>query len=325
MFIRRADSRRSQCAGRAMESPATALRRHRTEVRRLLLGGFTKYALMKTAHAQWRDTGRGTPRGFLTAASDASPLVRGLRSLIMCSRPSLPPRADPPPLACLREDVLTSVANAALLRDEACSHPLPRRVAAIPELESRLILKRRAVLVAAARRAADLNDPDESNGSSESASLVVLLDALAEARAVADELEAVLEKANRAARATDREPRRSFSETERAHATDPDEPPFECLSAPDLLARLRTTLDAYASDVRVKRTALGAVAAGAEVFLRERNQRKRRDGGGDGGDGDGFDMSRETMTTCVATWILSPSIDDAAREEFDAIIAQETK
>jgi hypothetical protein len=36
-------------------------------------------------------------------------------------------------------------------------------------------------------------------------------------------------------------------------------------------------------------------------------------------------MSRETMTTCVATWILSPSIDDAAREEFDAIIAQETK
>ena len=43
-----------------MESPATALRRHRTEVRRLLRAGFTKYALMKTAHAQWRDTGRGT-------------------------------------------------------------------------------------------------------------------------------------------------------------------------------------------------------------------------------------------------------------------------
>ena len=43
-----------------MESPATALRRHRTEVRRLLRGGFTKYALMKTAHAQWRDVGRGT-------------------------------------------------------------------------------------------------------------------------------------------------------------------------------------------------------------------------------------------------------------------------
>ena len=39
----------------------------------------------------------------------------------------------------------------------------------------------------------------------------------------------------------------------------------------------------------------------------------------------GFDMSRETMTTCVATWILSPSIDDAEREEFDAIVAQETK
>jgi hypothetical protein len=217
--------------------------------------------------------------------------------------------------------VLTSVANAALLRDEACSHPLPRRVKDIPELESNLKRKRRAVLVAAARRAADLNDPDVTNGSFESASLVVLLDALKEANAVADELEAVLEKANQTARATD-----SKSETERAYATDPDEPPFECLSAPDLLARLRTMLDAYARDVFVKRTALGAVAAGADVFLRERSAQKRRDkGSGDDDGGDGFDMSRETMTTCVATWILSPSIDDAAREEFDAIIAQETK
>jgi len=215
--------------------------------------------------------------------------------------------------------VLTSVANAALLRDEACSHPLPRRVKDIPELESNLKRKRRAVLVAAARRAADLNDPDVTNGSFESASLVVLLDALKEANAVADELEAVLEKANQTARATD-----SKSETERAYAADPDEPPFECLSAPDLLARLRSMLDLYARDVLVKRTALGAVAAGADVFLRERSIQKI-DGGDGGGDGDGFDMSRETMTTCVATWILSPSIDDAAREEFDAIIAQETK
>jgi len=166
-----------------------------------------------------------------------------------------------------------------------------------------------------------LNDPDVTNGSLESASLVVLQNALKEANAVADELEAVLEKANQTARATD-----SKSETERAYATEKDEPPFECLSAPDLLARLRTSLDLYARDVLVKRTALGAVAAGADVFLRERSARNRRDkGSGDGGDGDGFDMSRETMTTCVATWILSPSIDDAAREEFDAIIAQETK
>jgi hypothetical protein len=215
------------------------------------------------------------------------------------------------------------VANAALLRDEACSHPLPRQIKAIPELESNLRRKRRAVLLAAARRAADLNDPDVTNGSFESASLVVLLDALKEANAVADELEAVLEKANQngAARATD-----SKSENERAYAADPDEPPFECLSAPDLLSRLRTSLDAYARDVFVKRTALGAVAAGADVFLRERSAQKRRDkGSGDDDGGDGFDMSRETMTTCVATWILSPSIDDAAREEFDAIIAQETK
>jgi hypothetical protein len=221
--------------------------------------------------------------------------------------------------------VLTSVANAALLRDEACSRPLPRRVAAIPELETRLRRKRRAVLVAAARRAADLNDPDMTNGSPESASLVVLLDALAEARAVADELEAVLEKARRAA------PRKDAANPGlHESAPDLDEPAFECLSAPDLLARLQTSLDAYTGDVRVKRTALDAVVAGADVCLRvdsgDANEPKTKKGGGNLENlGDGFDMSRETMTTCVATWILSPSIDDAAREEFDAIVAQETK
>jgi hypothetical protein len=221
--------------------------------------------------------------------------------------------------------VLTSVANAALLRDEACSRPLPRRVAAIPELETRLRRKRRAVLVAAARRAADLNDPDMTNGSPESASLVVLLDALAEARAVADELEAVLEKARRSA------PRKDAANPGlHESAPDLDEPAFECLSAPDLLARLQTSLDAYTGDVRVKRTALDAVVAGADVCLRvdsgDANEPKNKKGGGNLENlGDGFDMSRETMTTCVATWILSPSIDDAAREEFDAIVAQETK
>ena len=217
------------------------------------------------------------------------------------------------------------MANAALLRDEACSRPLPRRVAAIPELETRLRRKRRAVLVAVARRAADLNDPDMTNGSPESASLVVLLDALAEARAVADELEAVLEKARRAA------PRKDAANPGlHESAPDLDEPAFECLSAPDLLARLQTSLDAYTGDVRVKRTALDAVVAGADVCLRvdsgDTNEPKNKKGARNLKNlGDGFDMSRETMTTCVATWILSPSIDDAAREEFDAIVAQETK
>ena len=231
------------------------------------------------------------------------------------------------------------MANAALLRDEACSRPLPRRVAAIPELETRLRQKRRAVLAAAARRAADLNDPHESNGSPESAALVVLLGTLAEARAVADELEAVLEKARPATRRRDAGDhllvcKKSSPLARRlsSPAADPDEPAFEGLSAPELLARLRAMLDAHASDMRVKRAALGAVAAGADACLRvqpgdaKKGKRGGGDGGGDGGGGGGgFDMSRETMTTCVATWILSPSIDDAAREEFDAIVAQETK
>ena len=144
-------------------------------------------------------------------------------------------------------------------------------------------------------------------------------------RAVADELEAVLEKARRAA------PRKDAANPGlHESAPDLDEPAFECLSAPDLLARLQTSLDAYTGDVRVKRTALGAVVAGADVCLRvdsgDTNEPKNKKGARNLKNlGDGFDMSRETMTTCVATWILSPSIDDAAREEFDAIVAQETK
>ena len=63
-----------------MESPATALRRHRTEVRRLLRGGFTKYALMKTAHAQWRAAGRGTPTGVSHRGDAARPSAA--RSLV---------------------------------------------------------------------------------------------------------------------------------------------------------------------------------------------------------------------------------------------------
>ena len=165
-----------------------------------------------------------------------------------------------------------------------------------------------------------------TNGSPESASLVVLLDALAEARAVADELEAVLEKA---ARGAEEGRERTSAGTRRRKRSDLDEPAFECLSAPDLLARLQTSLDAYDGDVRVKRTALGAVAAGADVCLRVDS--------GDSGDANENGKTkprkprrrrvhaRETMTTCAATRILSPSIDDAAREAFDAIVAQETK
>lgn len=42
-----------------MESPAAALRRHQTEVRRLLRSGFTKYAILKMEHEAWRGEGRG--------------------------------------------------------------------------------------------------------------------------------------------------------------------------------------------------------------------------------------------------------------------------
>eukprot|EP00227_Mantoniella_beaufortii_P018955 CAMPEP_0197600574 /NCGR_PEP_ID=MMETSP1326-20131121/33532_1 /TAXON_ID=1155430 /ORGANISM="Genus nov. species nov., Strain RCC2288" /LENGTH=105 /DNA_ID=CAMNT_0043167685 /DNA_START=124 /DNA_END=437 /DNA_ORIENTATION=+ len=83
------------------ESPAAALRRHQTELRRLFRSGFTKYAVLKTAWNAWRDEGR---------------------------------------------DVLTDLANAALLRDQGASHPLPEHIAALPHLEERILSKRRANL-----------------------------------------------------------------------------------------------------------------------------------------------------------------------------------
>ena len=134
----------------------------------------------------------------------------------MCSRPSLPSRADPFPsrVSSRRRAHLGGQRGAASGRGVLAA--LPRRVAAIPQLSALTETGNEEPFSSPRRRAADLNDPDESNGSSESASLVVLLDALAEARAVADELEAVLEKAKRAARATDREPRRSFRDSKSA-------------------------------------------------------------------------------------------------------------
>jgi len=235
-------------------------------------------------------------------------------------------------------DVLTAVANAALLRDEACSHPLPRRVAEIPDLHDRLLRKRKEAHESALGRLRDAND--EANGSPESASLVVLLEALEDATNVTKALEAVLR--NRSLSESERRARLSSgTENESTYPSESDdtrnalfdasleEPAFECVSAPDLLRRLRAVLDAYADDVQVKRAAFAAVAAGAR-----RSPRKSGDAAGAASRGQdrsentevkGFDPSRETMTVCLATWILSPSIDEAVRDELDAVIARETK
>ena len=108
----------------AMESPAAALRRHQTEVRRLLRGGFTKCALLRTAHAAWREEGKGAPQ-----PRRAPPTLVGI------PRPHARATTDAPsPPARHLADILTELANAALLRDQGPSHPLPEHLSALPDV-----------------------------------------------------------------------------------------------------------------------------------------------------------------------------------------------
>jgi hypothetical protein len=42
-------------------------------------------------------------------------------------------------------------------------------------------------------------------------------------------------------------------------------------------------------------------------------------------EGGHFDLSHETLTTCVATWILSPLINASVVSEIDSLAALEMK
>jgi len=347
-----------------MESPASALRRHRSEVRRLLRVGFTHYARLKTAHAAWRDTGRGTC-GF--------PFVthrRAAHRWCNTHRPNArrPPRVVPwtfhrpfrsrlascrrrtDRLSRVSPDVITAVANAALVRDTSCSHPLPGGVGLIPNLQNRLRGKRLANLQSALRRALAANHDgtttheNETHGSSygyaEAARCAAVVYAVRETNAVVVELECLLSGAMK-----DENERASENEAEKktprgsklsgqgsVDALDSNEPVFECLPAHHLLALLKQALVAYQEDIEVKRCLLRLLAAGAKRALGisgdgdgDEFRDESRDEVGDDTDEPGLDMNHETLTTVVATWILCPGINQEEREEFDAIVRAETK
>jgi hypothetical protein len=124
-----------------------------------------------------------------------------------------------------------------------------------------------------------------------------------------------------------------------------DDPPFGGASASTLLEMLERATEAYREDYFVKRETLDAVLDAAASAGRgsegrggpgEVWEKSRRDGGrtdDEGGeardreDEDSkhlVDLSHETLTTLVATWILSPAIDDDAVDEFAAVAARET-
>jgi hypothetical protein len=118
---------------------------------------------------------------------------------------------------------------------------------------------------------------------------------------------------------------------------DVDDPPFGGASASTLLDMLERATEAYREDYFVKRETLDAVLDAAASATREKEKEKEKSRGGRGTDDEGgeargegskdqhsLDLSHETLTTLVATWILSPAIDDDAVDEFAAIAARET-
>ena len=151
-----------------MDSPAAVLRRHQTEVRRLIRSGFTKYALLKTAHEAWREEGRGerlqrrasrerehahAHAHFLRVCVWRALYIFGVekkRRLFFSPASIHPVSSLPPPYGGLPHPhsfilthggaktcfagALTDLANAALLRDQGASHPLPQRIANLPNV-----------------------------------------------------------------------------------------------------------------------------------------------------------------------------------------------
>ena len=241
--------------------------------------------------------------------------------------------------------MLTCVANAFLLHNESCSYPLPERVGGIPDLHDRLNQKRVANLKNEVVRASRLfahRDPDHLNrgASHESTQCAALVDAVYETKTVIRELDTVLgiqtgDCLNRRLGnqdETENAPLNPKQEPDSVRSPVPpnvalNEPVFECLSAPELLGRLKQAVGQYKRDIDVKRALLEHVVTGAEQSIT---------GGWGSGDTNGDDasqndsknvlkMTHETLTTFVATWILSPNINQAEREEFDAIVAAETK
>ena len=164
------------------------------------------------------------------------------------------------------------------------------------QLEARVLDKRRESLAAAIARLRASRDP--SNRDTRAAAVVA---AAAAASASAKEAESALAAAADVDALRDRV----------------DDPVFETLSAPKLLHALNDAIRMFADDVEVKSAILEEVERAA---TRATTTRKEKDG-----EDEGTRLSRETLTTCIATWILSPMLDEEALAEMEVVVAMETK
>jgi len=364
-----------------MESPAATLRRHQTEVRRLLRGGFTKCAKLRTAHAAWRDEGRGA-RTRIPPARRGFPhrrrTLRGAPSTLRSPRPPPDlsrstrrahgpgqrralerPRTDAPaPRARGRPPERASPGDARAPR--CSSFPSPRRLTPFPpapsnrsQLEARVLAKRRATLAAALRRVgavlleAEDDDPGShlrqsqslspeekkksgsgfGSGSSPSPPSPFLSPsspfppALLRARAVAAARASALADARRAVR--------ELSATladESVSALARTAPAFEAATPGAMRDAMAFALDRVERDGAEKSATLRIIEEGLRPRRSRGSAEKVGSEGSDGAEGaPSPELTRETLTTLVATWILSPTLENEAVEEAMTLLEAETR
>ena len=242
------------------ESPATALRRYQTDLRKLIRGGFNRYADCKKCWVVWTDDGR---------------------------------------------DALTDAANAAIVGYVGASRPMPHRLATIPGLDRALRTRRKETM---ARQLKDLK-------SVHSAGRKAVFAAIEECERVADEARDVVKL--------------QFQST--PEASSPDEPAlFGSLSGGDMIDLLASAIGMIRKDCEAKAALLEETVKALEeadpaaAALRAKLEKSN---GADGADEDedlGM-LSREALTTIVATWILNPYVNKEVLAEIDAVAALEMK
>ena len=242
------------------ESPATALRRYQTDLRKLVRGGFNRYADAKKCWVVWTDDAR---------------------------------------------NALTDAANCAIVGDVGASHPLPERLSSIPGLERALRARRRESSAGQLRELKAVY----------AAGRAAVFDAIGECERVVGEARTRVE---------------AWSNQSHQGA---DGPLFGSLRAGDMIDLLSAAIGMIRHDCDAKAALLEetiraleesdpAVIAARAKSAASREQKADEDGS-DGAER--LALSREALTTIVATWILSPYVNKEVLAEIDAVAALEMR
>ena len=243
------------------ESPATALRRYQTDLRKLVRGGFNRYADAKKCWVVWTDDARN-------ALTDAD------------------------------------AANCAIVGDVGASNPLPERLSSIPGLERALRARRRESSAGQLRELKAVY----------AAGRAAVFDAIGECERVVGEARTRVE---------------AWSNQSHQGA---DGPLFGSLRAGDMIDLLSAAIGMIRHDCDAKAALLEETIRALEesdpalAALRAKVATSRDDGNDDGSDREErLALSREALTTIVATWILSPYVNKEVLAEIDAVAALEMR